>query len=324
MLPQYLICSHHKCIDRVYRYKHHSSPDSHLPNDQYNRQCNQCQEKEPNIPHEAPSINLHILLRHAQRHCPDHNTSHKYSSAQHAVEPHITGTTPHKRCNARKHIRSTITKGEQRHTGHCRRKPQQRRHLLKAAAEVIGGRVTQHVEQRRQAQAEHSIAQQPEPLALTVEETQVVHEPARAAPRVGSEELALRREPLVPCDAGARDGRILHLLAVQRSDHRKVRTSRCGASRIRAGEESTVHRERTGAQKPRSTHQASIGAAVQEEEEQHQGCGGEGPDPARRPRLRRDHLRRGHGRGIPRTRMPNSGMDLKDLAGRVAFSGGRG
>uniref|UniRef100_A0A0A9E8D7 Cation:cation antiporter, putative n=1 Tax=Arundo donax TaxID=35708 RepID=A0A0A9E8D7_ARUDO len=170
MLLQYLICSYHKGIDRVNRHKHHSSPDSHLPNDQYNRQCNQSQEKEPNIPHEAPPINLHILLRDAQRHCPNHNTSHKYSATQHAVKPHITGTTPHKRCNARKHVRSTITKGEQSHTSHRWREPQQHRHLLEAAAEVVGGRVAQHVEQRRQAHPEHSVAQHPEPLASAVEE----------------------------------------------------------------------------------------------------------------------------------------------------------
>ena len=130
---------------------------------------------------------------------------------------------------------------------------------------------------------------------------------------VGPEELALRLEPLVPRDASARDGRILRLLAVQRSDLRQVRAAGCGAGRIGTGEESAVHRAQPGAEEPWSARRAPIGAAVQEEEEeQHQGDGGEGPDPAR---LRRDHRRRGQGHGFPGTGMPNLRLDLGGIDG---------
>jgi hypothetical protein len=79
-----------------------------------------------------------------------------------------------------------------------------------------------------------------------------------------------------------------------------------------------VHRAQSGTQEPWSARRAPIGAAVQEEEEQHQGDGGEGPDPAR---LRRDHLRRGQGKGFPWTGMPNWRLDLGDLAGTAVIRG---
>jgi hypothetical protein len=133
---------------------------------------------------------------------------------------------------------------------------------------------------------------------------------------VGPEELALRPEPLVPRDARARRGRVLRLrlLAIQRSGPRRIRGAGCGgAGRVGIGEEPAVRRVQSGAQEPRGARRAPIGAAVQEEEEQHQGDGGEGPDPAR---LRRDHLRQVQGDGFPWSHMPNSRSNLGDLTGK--------
>lgn len=139
------------------------------------------------------------------------------------------------------------------------------------------------------------------------------------------DELALGPETLVTRYAGARGGGVLELLAVLPGDLRKVPTSgRGGAGRFGIGEESTVERVRIGVQEPRRSRKAPVRAAVQEEEEQYQGDGGEGPNPAGMRLPRSDHLRRDHELELQGTGMPNLRGGLTNLVYGAVFRGNRG
>lgn len=130
--------------------------------------------------------------------------------------------------------------------------------------------------------------------------------------RVSPEELALGPETLVARYAGARGGGVLQLLAVQPGDLRKVPASgRGGAGGIGTGEEPAVERERIGDREPR---RVAIRAGVEEEEEEHQGGCGDGPNPAGMRRPRGHRLRGGHGIEFRGTGMPNLRGGLGNLA----------